>query len=153
MPPSASDSAPPPTDHLRVTARVLIPRQELVVRATRAGGPGGQHVNTSSSRIEIQWNVRQSTALSEALRTLALERLAGRLSADGAVRVTASEHRSQLRNRQAAEERLVALIREAISRPKPRRPTTPTKGGVERRLDTKRQQKSRKAARRWRPDE
>jgi len=153
MPTSSDPPEDPQHEHLVVSPRVRIPRHELVVRASRAGGPGGQHVNTSSSRIEIHWNVQDSTALPEALRALALERLAGRLSADGAVRITASEHRSQSRNRQAAEERLVALIREAISRPKVRRPTKPTKGGIERRLDTKRQQKSRKTSRRWRPDD
>ncbi len=140
-------------DALRVSARVLIPRDELQVRATRAGGPGGQHVNTSSSRIELQWNLLQSRALPEPLRALALERLAGRLSREGALRITASEHRSQSRNREAAEARLVALLREAIRRPTPRRPTAPTKGSVERRLDSKRQQKSRKAERRWTPDD
>jgi ribosome-associated protein len=140
-------------DALRVTSRVRIPRRELLVRATKSGGPGGQHVNTASTKIDLRWNVRTTEALDDTLRALALERLAPRLSADGSIRITASEYRSQAQNREAAEARLVALVAEAIRRPTLRRATKPTRGSIRERLDTKRQRGDRKANRRWRPDE
>ena len=140
-------------DALRVTSRVRIPRRELLVRATKSGGPGGQHVNTASTKIDLRWNVRTTEALDDTLRALALERLAPRLSADGSIRITASEYRSQAQNREAAEARLIALVAEAIRRPTLRRATKPTRGSIRERLDTKRQRADRKADRRWRPAE
>jgi ribosome-associated protein len=140
-------------DDLIVSGRVRIPRAELVVRAMRAGGPGGQHVNTSSTKIELKWNVAQTIALSEEQRGRALERLAPRLAADGSIRITASEYRSQSQNRAAAEARLIAVVREAIAVPKVRRPTKRSRGAEQTRLDTKRQQSDRKESRRWRPDD
>jgi ribosome-associated protein len=140
-------------DDLIVTGRVRIPRAELSVRAMRAGGPGGQHVNTSSTKIELRWNVAATRALSEMQRARALERLASKLAGDGSIRITASEYRSQAQNRDAAEARLVAMVKEAIAVPKVRRKTKRPRGAEESRLDTKRQQSGRKAARRWRPDE
>ena len=94
-------------------------------RATRAGGPGGQHVNTSSTRVELSWNLERSRAPSEEQRARLREKLASRLDADGNVRVVASSFRSQLRNREDAEERLVALVRRALQVPKVRRKTKP----------------------------
>lgn len=137
-----------PTDALVVTPRLAIPRTELDTKATRAGGPGGQHVNTSSTRIELRWNVRTSRALDDALREQLLARLAGRLDADGNVRVVASEYRSQLQNRDAAEARLAALVRAATAVPKRRKPTKPTRTSVARRIEGKRRQSEKKAARR-----
>ncbi len=140
-------------DDLIVTGRVRIPRAELSTKAMRAGGPGGQHVNTSSTKIELRWNLRHTRALSEMQRERALERLAPKLAGDGSLRITASEYRSQAQNRDAAEARLVAMIKEAIAVPKARRKTKRPRGAEESRLDEKRQQSSRKAGRRWRPDE
>ena len=138
----------PPADALVVTPSLAIPRGELEVKASRAGGPGGQHVNTSSTRIELRWNVRTSRALDDALREQLLTRLAARLDADGGVRVVASEYRSQRQNRDAAESRLVALVRAATTVAKRRKPTKPTRTSVVRRIDGKRRQSDKKAARR-----
>lgn len=138
----------PPGDALPVTRHLAIPRAELEVKATRAGGPGGQHVNTSSTRIELRWNVRTSRALDDALRDQLLERLAGRLDADGTLRIVASEHRSQRQNRDAAETRLAALVRAATVVPKRRKPTKPTRASVARRIEGKRRQSEKKQTRR-----
>ncbi len=135
-------------DALVVTPRLAIPRAELEVKASRAGGPGGQHVNTSSTRIELRWNVRASRALDDALRDQLLARLANRLDADGGVRVVASEYRSQRQNREAAEARLAALVRAATVVQKRRKPTKPTRSSVARRVEGKRRQGEKKAARR-----
>jgi ribosome-associated protein len=133
---------------LRVSSAVEIPTSELHWRFSRASGPGGQGVNTTDSRVELSWDVVRSSALSPTLRARALDRLSGRL-ADGVLTVAASEHRSQLRNREAAAARLAELVRVAL-RPPPRtrRPTTPSAGAVERRLGEKRRRAQRKADRR-----
>lgn len=131
-----------------VTDAVAIPRTELSYRASRAGGAGGQHVNTSSTRIELLWNVRATTALDDAQRIRVAAKLAARLDGDGWLRVVSSARRSQGQNREAAEERLAALVRGALVVPKRRRLTKPTRGSKEARLaekkkrgDTKRQRR------------
>jgi ribosome-associated protein len=135
-------------DALVVTPEVSIPRSELEVRASRAGGPGGQHVNTSSTRIELRWNVRTTRALDDARRDHVLSRLASRLEAEGTVRVVASEFRSQRQNREAAEERLVALVRQALHVPKKRKATKPSRAAKAKRLDEKRKHSEKKRNRR-----
>jgi ribosome-associated protein len=144
-------AAAAPDDALPVARGFAIPRAELDAKATRAGGPGGQHVNTSSTRIELRWNPRASravAALGEELRTHLLARLAPRLDADGGLRIVASEHRSQRQNREAAEGRLAGLVAQALVVPKRRRPTKPTRASVARRLDGKRRQSEKKRDRR-----
>jgi len=137
---------------LQVTPRLTVPETELSWRFSRSSGPGGQSVNTSDSRAELSFDVARSPSLPEPLRERALERLAGRL-VDGVLTVAASEHRSQLQNREEAERRLAQLLREAVAAPpKPRRPTRPTRGSKERRLEGKRQRSQLKATRRNRPD-
>jgi len=133
---------------LSVGPHLTIPRAELQYRASRAGGPGGQHVNTSSTRIELLWDLTRSTAVSDELRGRLLEKLASRLDADGMVRVVASDRRSQLQNRQAAEDRLVALVSKALVVPKKRRATRPTKASREARLTDKKRRGERKRNRR-----
>jgi ribosome-associated protein len=133
-----------------VSDELRIPRDELAFRASKSGGPGGQHVNTSSTRVELLWNVRRSRALTEEQRSLLLTKLATRLDGDGELRVVSSEHRSQARNRDAAEERLTRLVRRALVVPKVRRATRPTMGGVERRLKSKKIEGAKKKARRER---
>ena len=133
---------------LYINGSLSIPRAEVVVRVSRAGGAGGQHVNTSSTRVELTWNVRASQAVSEAQRARLLLALAPRLSADGTVRTVASERRSQAQNREAAESRLATIIRRALVVPKVRRPTKPSRGAVERRLEQKHLQGKRKQNRR-----
>ncbi|GAA1132123.1 alternative ribosome rescue aminoacyl-tRNA hydrolase ArfB [Nocardioides aquiterrae] len=121
---------------------LVIPASELVERFSRSPGPGGQSVNTSDSRVELEYDVATSAALSEQQRA----RLVGRVGSP--VRVVASEHRSQHRNRVAARERLAARVREALAPPPPpRRPTKPTRGSQRRRLEEKRQRGETKALR------
>jgi ribosome-associated protein len=124
-----------------------IPDSELVVRATRAGWPGGQHVNKASTRVEVVWDVAASPSLSINQRERLLERLAAKLDSRGCLRVVADEHRSQLRNRQAALERLKALVAAALRPRKRRIPTKPTAASIRRRLDAKRRRAARKGDR------
>ena len=135
-------------DALAVDGSVSIPRSELLFRATRSGGPGGQHVNTSSTRIELLWNPVTSRALDDAARARVLEKLATRLDGDGYVRVVASANRSQLRNREDAERRLAELVRKALIIPKVRRKTKPSRAAKVRRLEEKRRTSEKKAQRR-----
>ena len=128
-----------PRDVLIVSTNVRIPRTELDVRATRSGGPGGQHVNTSSTKIELRWQPAASVALTEVQRERLLTNLATKLDGDGWLRITASEHRSQLQNREAAEARLVALVKGALVVPKVRRATKPTYTSKVKRLESKSQ--------------
>ena len=135
-------------DGLRVTDRIVVPDAELRERFSRSSGPGGQGVNTADSRVELGFDLAGSPSVPEPLRARALERLAGRL-VDGVLTVAASEHRAQLANREAARDRLVALLREAVAPPpKPRRPTRPSRGAKERRLAEKKRQSQRKRDRR-----
>jgi len=122
---------------LKVTAAIAIPRAELAVRASRAGGAGGQHVNTSSTRIELVWNVRDTHVLTEEERARVMAKLASRLDGDGRLRVVSSSRRSQLQNREAAERRLAELVRRALAVPRRRVPTRPSRSSVERRLQSK----------------
>ncbi|MBD5785587.1 aminoacyl-tRNA hydrolase [Cellulosimicrobium terreum] len=122
---------------LRVTAQLVLPDAELSWRFSRSSGPGGQGVNTADSRVELSWDVARSAVLSAAQRERILERLDRRL-VDGVLTVAASEHRAQLRNRDAARTRLAALVVDALAPPGPRRRATrPTRGSVERRLGAK----------------
>jgi ribosome-associated protein len=135
-------------DVLPVTGTVTIPRRELTWRFSRSGGPGGQSVNTADSRVELRFDLAATEALPEHLKARALGRLGPRL-VDGAIVVTASEHRSQLQNRRAAEARLVALLADAVAAPaRPRRPTRPSRGAVEARLTAKRRRSQTKQQRR-----
>jgi ribosome-associated protein len=116
---------------------VTIPPDELSWRFSRSPGPGGQSVNTTESRVELSYDLAASDALAPALKERAMRALAGRL-ANGVLTVTASEHRSQLRNRQAAADRMSALLTEATAPPpRPRRPTRPSRAARERRLADK----------------
>jgi ribosome-associated protein len=135
-------------DGLPVRGSVVIPESELRWRFSRSSGPGGQSVNTTDSRVELSLDVANTTALGPILRARALERLAMRLT-DGVLTVTASEHRSQWRNREAARARLAATLRDALAPPPAkRRPTTPSKTSVRRRLDSKRRRGNLKSLRR-----
>ncbi|KAB1654070.1 aminoacyl-tRNA hydrolase [Pseudoclavibacter chungangensis] len=116
---------------------IVVPSGELDEQFTHASGPGGQGVNTSDSRVQLRFDLGSTIALTEAQRTRALKRLGPRLTGT-VVTVAAAEHRSQLRNRAAARDRLAALLREALAPPVPRRPTKPTKGSQRRRLAAKR---------------
>ena len=124
------------TSEIQVRGAV-IPQQELSWRFSRSSGPGGQSVNTTDSRVELSYDLAGSEALGPVLKERALRALADRL-VDGVITVTASEHRSQLRNREAAATRLAALLTAATAPPRAtRRPTRPSRAARERRLDAK----------------
>ncbi|MFN8665820.1 MAG: alternative ribosome rescue aminoacyl-tRNA hydrolase ArfB [Gemmatimonadaceae bacterium] len=146
--PRPDDDAP--DGDLVVDALHVIPRRELTARASRAGGAGGQHVNTSSTRVEVLWNPATSRALSDEERARVIEKLSGRLDADGRVRVVASDTRSQRQNRELAETRLAELVRRALHVPRKRKATRPTRASQERRLDAKRRSSEKKSGRRSR---
>jgi ribosome-associated protein len=130
-----------------IPAGLTVPAAELVERFSRSSGPGGQGVNTTDSRVELRLDVRHSGALTELQRARALAYLASRL-VDGVLSITASEQRSQLQNRLAARARLVTLLHEALAPPPPpRRPTRPSRGARQRRLDVKKQRGQIKAGR------
>jgi ribosome-associated protein len=131
-----------------VSRGLEIPRRELVWRATRAGGAGGQHVNTSSTRVELLWNVRTTSALDAEARARVETKLASRLDGAGWLRVVSSERRSQSQNREEAEARLARLVRGALVVPKRRKPTKVPRGAKEARLSTKRKRGDTKRQRR-----
>ncbi|MEV6298561.1 alternative ribosome rescue aminoacyl-tRNA hydrolase ArfB [Actinoplanes sp. NPDC051861] len=124
-------------EDVRVNDRLIIPAAELSWRFSRASGPGGQGVNTTDSRVELSWDLLGSDLLPTMLKERATERLGTRL-VQGVVTITAAEHRSQLRNREAAAGRLAALVASAIAPPpRARRATRPSRGSVERRIADK----------------
>ena len=136
------------TGPLRVTRSVVIPERELTWRFSRSSGPGGQSVNTADSRVELSLDVASTSALGPVQRARVLGRLSKRL-VDGVITVTASEHRSQLRNREAALERMAKILAGALAPPPPRRrPTKPRRGAVERRLADKKRRSRTKQLRR-----
>jgi ribosome-associated protein len=128
----------PAETRLRAGKHLMIPRAELIYHATRSGGPGGQHVNTSSTRIELWWNLETSTAPTETQRRLLRDRLATRLDGEGWLRLTESGSRSQFRNREAATERLAHLLARAVLPRKPRQPTRVPRTEKRKRVETKR---------------
>lgn len=132
---------------------IVIPLREIDVRVSRASGPGGQHVNKTSSRVELFWNVRESSALTDEQRERLLRKLESRLSADGELRVVAAATRSQHRNRELAEQRLHEVVNRALLVPKKRRATTPTPASREARLASKHRHSEKKKLRRVLPDE
>ena len=142
-----------PDNWLEITPSVRVPAHELAYRATRAGGPGGQHVNTSSTRVELVWNVTSTAALDDAQRALVLARLGSRLDAGGNLRLVSAGTRSQLRNREAVTERLRRLVAGALVPPRPRKATRPTAAARAQRLATKRRRGALKARRRAPPDD
>lgn len=135
-------------DELTIDEGHAIARSELVVRASRAGGAGGQHVNTSSTRIELLWNPARSAAFTEDERLRLTQALAKRLDSDGWIRIVSSESRSQRQNRTAAEERLAALVAKSLAVPKKRKATKPSKAAKARRVDDKKRRSTIKVERR-----
>lgn len=139
---STSDEA------LTVAPGVQIPLAELQISAISGGGPGGQHVNKSATRIAVQWNVRTSRVLRDDERARVVAKLSSRLDTDGALRIVAGEFRSQQQNRRAALERLQQLVSRALVVPRTRRATKPTRGSVLDRLSEKKQRSATKQQRR-----
>lgn len=129
--PDASDT------HVLVNDDLAIARDELTYRATRSGGPGGQHVNTSSTRVELRWSVRDSPSLNETQRGRLEEKLAPRLDRDGRIRLVSSGTRSQLQNREEVTERFRQVVAKALELPKPRKRTRAPRAARERRIADK----------------
>ena len=114
-----------------------IPDDEVRFEATRSGGPGGQHVNTSSTRVTLVFDLVASRALDDATKAVIARKLATRISGEGLLRVTVQKHRSQKMNRDGSVERFAELLREALTEQKPRRKTRPTAGARAKRIDEK----------------
>ncbi|MDN5855800.1 MAG: aminoacyl-tRNA hydrolase [Actinomycetia bacterium] len=136
-----------PDRDLEIDDRLVVPAGELSWRFSRSSGPGGQHVNTTDTRVELSWNIAASAVLDDGRRDLLLERLGPR-TVGGVLTVTASEFRSQLRNREAARDKLAAAVRRGLRPRRTRRPTKPTRGSQRRRLDDKRKRGETKQLRR-----
>ncbi len=134
-------------DVLVITPRVQIPTSELRFAFARSGGPGGQNVNKVSSKAELRWTPATSAALSADDRAWLLSKLGGRLTTDGDLIVVSDKTRDQIVNRADATEKLVALLQTALFRPKPRRPTKPSRGAKERRLGEKKRRAEVKSGR------
>lgn len=132
---------------LQINDSLWIPRAELSYRATRSGGPGGQHVNTTSSRVELAWNVDASPSVTDAQRALIREKLANRINGEGVLLLTASDERSQHQNRELVTERFAELVRRALIVPKARRKTRMPRAAREARLKEKRQRSQTKKMR------
>jgi ribosome-associated protein len=133
---------------LPITDQLTLPLGELEFRATPAGGPGGQHVNRSATRIELWWNVAESPSLDPVQRARLLARLGTRLDGNGRLRIVAASRRSQLQNREEAVARLVTTVRNALRVAKPRRKTRVPRASREARLAAKRRRGDLKHSRR-----
>ena len=125
-------------DDLHVQAGLTIPAWELTYSTSRASGAGGQHVNTTDSRVTLCWYPARCSVLDERQKARVTRALRSRLTSDGALQISAQDERSQHRNRDIARERLAALLMEALKVRKRRKKTRPSRGAVERRLTAKR---------------
>ena len=132
---------------LVISPDLRIPLSELQYRTSRSGGPGGQHVNTSSTRVEVTWNVAGSPSLTPEQRTRLLQQLATRLDTEGQVRLVSSGTRSQLRNKEDVTDRLRSTIAAALVVPKKRKPTKPSRAAKAARLEAKRKRAATKRRR------
>lgn len=129
---------------IAVNRNIIIPSSELTESFVRSTGPGGQNVNKLSTKVELRWTPGTSSALSEAQKTYLLQRLAHRIIESGELIVSCDEHRTQGRNRDEARDKLAVLVRQALIRPKKRRPTKPSRASIRRRLDGKKHRSSTK---------
>lgn len=136
---------------LVVNAQIHIPRDELNFTFVRSSGPGGQNVNKVSSKAVLRWNVTQSSSLGEGVRTRFLAKYARRISDEGALLLTSQRYRDQPRNVDDCLEKLRVMILAVATPPKRRKKTRPSRGAVERRLKTKREQSNKKQQRSHRP--
>ncbi len=135
---------------LVITSRVVLPESELMVRAVRSSGPGGQNVNRVSTKVELTFDLPGSSALDAAAKARLAALAKHRLDAEGRLVVTSQLTRSQVQNLEDARQKLAALVRAALAVPKRRRPTRPSRGAKERRLSDKRREGDKKRERRKR---
>ncbi|MBT8496338.1 MAG: aminoacyl-tRNA hydrolase [Deltaproteobacteria bacterium] len=140
-------------DGLTVNSAVTIPEAELRESFAKSGGPGGQHVNKTETKVELRWSVSESKALTDSDRQWLMQRLGDQLTSEGELLVTAADERSQSRNRSEARRKLAAMVRDALVRPRRRRATRPSRAAVERRLTDKRKRSETKAGRSKRHDD
>ena len=122
---------------LRISEDLEIPREYLAYETMRSGGPGGQHANTSDTRVRLRFNLEECSVLTRSVKDRIRQRHSGRLTTDGELLVTVSSDRSQRRNLELAREKLASIIAEALVEPKKRKPTRPGRGARERRLSSK----------------
>jgi len=141
-------NGPRPQGGLRVNRTLTIPEDELRFRFSASGGPGGQHANKAATRAELSWDVAGSRAPGPRQRQRIRLKLAHRIDTSGVLRVISDTHRSQLRNRQDALDRLSKMVADALKQEKKRKATTPSKGAKERRMQSKKQRSSLKSLRR-----
>lgn len=137
--------------YLTITPAIRVPLSELRFQMSRSSGPGGQNVNKLNTRVQMWWDLGPLTVLPEDVRTRFLAQNANRLTKEGSLLLECQEFRTQLANRTACLDQLADLIRRALVRPKKRRPTKPTRGSRERRMQAKREQSQKKSGRRFRP--
>jgi len=130
-----------------VTPRLTIPGSELSISFARSGGSGGQNVNKVSSKVDLRWNVETSVALHPDDRVWLLQQLRSKLTSDGTLIVTSTLTRDQIKNRDDAESKLALIVRTALDRPRPRKPTKVSKGAKRRRVADKRKHAEKKANR------
>jgi ribosome-associated protein len=135
-------------DMIQITRQLAIPLEEVELRASRASGPGGQGVNTTDSRVELRFDLANSTSLPPEIKERAMRRLASRLDSAGRLRVVAQTQRSQLANRRDAIERFVALLADAVAVPRSRKATRPSATATAGRVESKRRRSATKRLRR-----
>ena len=134
-------------ESLVITDRITVRKEDLVVETPRSGGPGGQHANTSDTRVRIRFNLAGCDVLHPAVKKRIRAAHPGKVTSSGELLVTVSSERSQKANLEIARKRLAGIIRKSLKPPKPRRPTRPTRGSKERRLATKKKRGSVKKGR------
>lgn len=137
-----------PTGDIWITNRLIIPEREIEFSASRSGGPGGQHVNKTSTRVTLAFDVEDSQALTPEQKNMIRARLGRRLTGDGVLKVSSGETRSQFSNRELAKKRLAELLRKALIPPKKRKKTKPTEASKERRIQRKKRRGIKKKLRR-----
>jgi ribosome-associated protein len=138
-----------PTEPLVVTPSLIIPGDEIEISFARSGGPGGQNVNKVSSKAEVRWNLRASRAISEHDRAWLLGKIGNKLTNDGELIIVSTKTRDQIQNRGDALDKLAAMLRDGLHRPKTRRATKPSRGSKERRLTSKKVRSGVKKNRNW----